>query len=87
MQGSFCVGNQGSIIFKEKVPDKPLISLGVSSEIVMKSCSVKRSAKNAQRRGRDRAAEPVRIFLMVCCSISATDIPSDWSIVAVNIIT
>ena len=53
----------------------------------MKSCSVKRSAKNAQGRGRDRAAEPVRIFLMACSSISATDIPSDWSIVAVNIIT
>ena len=30
LQGSFCVGNQGSIIFKEKVPDKPLMSLGVS---------------------------------------------------------
>ena len=26
LQGSFCVGNQGSIIF----PDKPLMSLGVS---------------------------------------------------------
>ena len=30
LQGSFCVGNQGGIICEEKVPDKPLMSLGVS---------------------------------------------------------
>ena len=30
LQGSFCVGNKGSIICEEKVSDKPLISLGVS---------------------------------------------------------
>ena len=30
LQGSFCMGNQGSIICEEKVPDKPLMSLGVS---------------------------------------------------------
>ena len=30
LQGSFCVGNQGSIINEEKVSDKPLMSLGVS---------------------------------------------------------
>ena len=30
LPGPFCVGNQGSSIFKEKVPDKPLMSLGAS---------------------------------------------------------
>ena len=58
-----------------------------SSEIVVKSRSVKRNAKNARGLGRDRAAEPVRIFLTACSGISAPDIPSDWSIVTVNIIT
>ena len=57
------------------------------SEIVVKSHSVKRNAKNAWGLGRNRAAEPVRIFLTACSSISAPDIPSDWSIVTVNIIT
>ena len=52
-----------------------------------KSRSVIRKAKNARGLGRDRAAEPVRIFLTACSGISAPDIPSDWSIVTVNITT
>ena len=52
-----------------------------------KSRSVIRNAKNARGLGRDRAAEPVRIFLTACSGISAPDIPSDWSIVTVSIIT
>ena len=55
--------------------------------MVVESRSVKRNAKNAQGLGRDRAAEPVCVFLMACSGISAADIPSDWSIVTVNIIT
>ena len=54
---------------------------------MVKSRSVKRNAKNSRGLGRDRAAEPVRIFLTACSGISAPDIPSDWSIVTVNIIT
>ena len=57
------------------------------SEIVVKSRSVKRNEKNARELGRDGAAEPVRIFLTACSGILAPDIPSDWSIVTVNIIT
>ena len=57
------------------------------SEMVVESRSVKRNAKNARGLERDRAAEPVRIFLTACSGISAPDIPSDWSIVTVNIIT
>ena len=53
----------------------------------MESRSVIRKAKNERGLGRDRAAEPVRIFLTACSGISAPDIPSDWSIVTVNIIT
>ena len=55
--------------------------------MVVESRSVKRNAKNALGRGKDRAAEPVRIFLTACFGISAPDIPSDWSIVTVNITT
>ena len=55
--------------------------------MVVESCSVIRNAKNVRVLGRDRAAEPVRIFLTAFSSISAPDIPSDWSIVTVNIIT
>ena len=55
--------------------------------MVVESRSVIRSEKNARGLGRDRAAEPVRIFLTACSGISAPDIPSDWSIVTVNIIT
>ena len=44
---------------------------------MVKCRSVKRSPKNARGLGRDRAAEPVRIFLTACSCISATDIPSD----------
>ena len=51
----------------------------------MKSRSVKRNAKNARGLGRDRESETVRIFLTACSDISAPDIPSDWSIVRVNI--
>ena len=54
---------------------------------MVKSRSVKINAKNAPGLGRDRAVEPVRIFLKACSSISAPDIPSNWSIVTVNIIT
>ena len=50
-----------------------------------KSFSVKRNAKNARGLGRDRESEPVRIFLTACSGIPAPDIPSDWSIVTVNI--
>ena len=53
----------------------------------MENRSVIRNAKKARELGRDRAAEPVRIFLTACSGISAPDIPSDWSIVTVNIIT
>ena len=48
------------------------------------------SKKKCEKRGglgRDRAAEPVRVFLTACSGISAPDIPSDWSIVTVNLIT
>ena len=45
--------------------------------MVVASRSVIRKAKNERGLGRDRAAEPV----------SAPDIPSDWSIVTVSIIT
>ena len=48
---------------------------------------LKRNAKNARGLGRYRAVEPVRIFLTACSGISVPDIPSDWSIVTVNIIT
>ena len=41
--------------------------------MVVKSRSVKRNAKNARGLGRDRAAEPVRIFLTACSFISAPD--------------
>ena len=51
-----------------------------------KSVSNKKCGKRAGL-GRDGAAEPVRIFLTACSGISAPDIPSDWSIVTVNIIT
>ena len=54
---------------------------------MVKSCSVKRNAKNARGLGRDKAAEPVHIFLTAYSGISAPDIPSDWSILTVNIIT
>ena len=54
---------------------------------MVKSRSVKRNEKTARELGRDRAAEPVRISLTACSGISAPDIPSDWSIVTVNIIT
>ena len=54
---------------------------------MVKSRSVKRNEKNARELGRDGAAEPASIFLMACSGISAPDIPSDWSIVTVNIIT
>ena len=54
---------------------------------MVKSRSVKGNAKNAQGLGRDGAAEPVRSFLTACSGISAPDIPSDWSIMTVNIIT
>ena len=43
---------------------------------MVKCRSVKRSPKNVRGLGRDRAAEPVRIFLTACSCISATDIPS-----------
>ena len=55
--------------------------------MVVKSRSVKRNAKNSEGLGRDRAAEPVRIFVTACSGISAPDIPYDWSIVTVNVIT
>ena len=55
--------------------------------MVVESRSVIRNEKNARELGRDRAAEPVRFFLTACSGISALDIPSDWSIVTVNIIT
>ena len=55
--------------------------------MVVESRSEIRNAKNARGLGRDRAAEPVRIFLKGLFRISAPDIPSDWSIVTVNIIT
>ena len=55
--------------------------------MVVESRSVIRNAKNARGLGRDRAADPVRIFLTAFSGISAPDIPSDWSIVTVNIIT
>ena len=42
---------------------------------MVKSRSVKRNAKNARGLGRDRAAEPVRIFLTACSGISGADIP------------
>ena len=54
--------------------------------MVVESRSVKRNAKNARGLGRDRAAEPVRVFLKACSGI-APDIPSNWSIVTINIIT
>ena len=54
--------------------------------MVEKSFS-KKKCENARGLGRDRAAEPVSIFLTACSGISAPDIPSDWSIVTVNIIT
>ena len=41
----------------------------LGSEILVKSRSVKRNAKNSRRLGRDRAAEPVRIFLTACSGI------------------
>ena len=53
----------------------------------MESRSVKRNAKNARGLGGDRSAEPVRVFLTAYSGISAPDIPSDWSIVTVNLIT
>ena len=37
--------------------------------------------------GERQGGGPVRIFLTACSGISAPDIPSDWSIVTVNIIT
>ena len=40
--------------------------------MVVESRSVIRNAKNARGLGRDRAAEPVRIFLTACSGISAT---------------
>ena len=55
--------------------------------MVVESRSVTRIVKNARGLGRNRAAEPVRIFLTACSGLSAPDIPSDWSIVTVNIIT
>ena len=55
--------------------------------MVVESRSVIRNAKNARGLGRDGAAEPVRTFLTACSGISAPDIPSDWSIMTVNIIT
>ena len=55
--------------------------------MVVESRSVKRNTKNAWGLGRERAVEPVCIFLTACSGISAPDIPSDWSIVTVNIIT
>ena len=54
---------------------------------MVESRSVIRNAKNARGLERDRAAEPVRIFLTACSGISAPDVPSDLSIVTVNIIT
>ena len=56
--------------------------------MVVESRSVIRNAKIARGLGRDRAAEPVRIFLTACSGISAArDILSDWPVVTVNIIT
>ena len=52
---------------------------------MVKNRSVKRNAKNARGLGRDKESEPVRIFLTACSGISVPDIPSDWSIVTVNI--
>ena len=43
---------------------------------MVKSRSVNRNAKNTWGLERDRAAEPVRIFLTACSGISAPDIPS-----------
>ena len=40
--------------------------------MVVESRSVIRNAKNARGLGRDRAAEPVRIFLTACSGKSAT---------------
>ena len=59
----------------------------VRFKIVVKSRSVKRNTKNARGLGRDRVAKPVLIFLTACSGISGPDIPSNWSIVTVNIIT
>ena len=42
--------------------------------MVVESRSVIRNAKNARGLGRDRAAEPVRIFLTAFSGISAPDI-------------
>ena len=39
---------------------------------MVKSRLVKRNAKNARGLGRERAAEPVRIFSTACSGISAT---------------
>ena len=55
--------------------------------MLVENRSVIRNAKKARGLERDKAAEPVRIFLTPCSGISAPDIPSDWSIVTVNIIT
>ena len=55
--------------------------------MVVESHSVIRNAKIVRGLGRDRAAEPVHIFLTACSRISAPNIPSDWSIVTVDIIT
>ena len=44
---------------------------------MVESRSVKRNAKNALGLRRDRAVEPVRIFLTAFSGISAPDIPSD----------
>ena len=52
---------------------------------MVKNRSVKRNAKTARGLGRDRESEAVRIFLTACSGISVLDIPSDWSIVTVNI--
>ena len=40
--------------------------------MVVESRSVKRNAKNARGLERDRATEPVRIFLMACSGISGS---------------
>ena len=53
--------------------------------MVVGSRSVKRNMKNTRGLGRERVVEPVCIFLTACSGISAPDIPSDWSIVTVNI--
>ena len=41
--------------------------------------------KKAKGLGRDKAAEPVSIFLTACSGIPAPGIPSDWSVLTADI--